>query len=134
MRINIDWLRDWVDITATPVELAEALTLAGLEVDSVEAVAAGIDGVRVAEVLAVEAHPNADRLRVCRVNAGDAELSVVCGAPNVAAGIKVPFAPVGSVLPGGRKIKAATIRGVGSNGMLCSAAELGLADDARSPA
>ena len=130
MRITIDWLRDFVDIELTPAVLAERLTLAGLEVESVEPVAADFSGVVVAEILERRPHPNADRLSLCRVSDGARELDIVCGAANAAAGLKVPLAPVGTVLPGGVRIEAAKIRGIGSAGMLCSARELGLSEDA----
>ncbi len=130
MRVTIDWLRDFVDIEQTPDALAERLTLAGLEVESIEPVAADFAGVVVAEILERRAHPNADRLSVCRVSDGSRELEIVCGAANAAAGLKVPLAPVGTVLPGGLRIEAAKIRGVSSAGMLCSARELGLSEDA----
>jgi len=130
MRITIDWLRDFVEIEQSPKALAERLTLAGLEVESVEPVAADFAGVVVAEILERRPHPNADRLSLCRVSDGTRELEIVCGAANAAAGLKVPLAPVGTVLPGGVKIEAAKIRGVSSAGMLCSARELGLSEDA----
>jgi phenylalanyl-tRNA synthetase beta chain len=129
MRISIDWLRDFVDIDSSPTELAEELTLAGLEVDSVEPVAPEFAGVVVAQILEKRPHPNADRLSLCRITDGTREHEIVCGAPNAAAGLKVPFAPAGTLLPGGLKIEAARIRGIDSAGMLCSARELGLTDD-----
>jgi phenylalanyl-tRNA synthetase beta chain len=109
--------------------LAEALTMGGIEVEALEAVAPPFDKVVVGEVLAVEKHPGADRLSVCQVNVGVAPLKIVCGAPNVRAGIKVPVALVGAKLPG-IEIKAAKVRGVDSHGMLCSAQELGMSADA----
>jgi len=130
MKTNIDWLRDFVAIDASADTLAEELTMAGLEVDGVMPVAADLDGVVVAEILETRAHPNADRLLICRVNDGQGEHEIVCGAPNAVAGIKVPFAAVGSVLREGLKIKATRIRDVLSEGMLCSAKELGLSEDA----
>ncbi|MGD8341305.1 MAG: phenylalanine--tRNA ligase subunit beta [Gammaproteobacteria bacterium] len=129
MKINIDWLRDFVPIDTAAEKLAEELTMAGLEVDSVDPVAPAAAGIVVAEILEKRAHPNADRLAICRISDGASEHEIVCGAPNAVAGIKVPFAPVGTVLPGGMKIKAAKIRGVESRGMLCSARELELSDD-----
>lgn len=130
MKVTIDWLKDFVQFELTPDALAEDLTLAGLEVDSVESLGTGADGVVIAEILEKLPHPDADRLSICRVTDGAVEHEIVCGAPNAAAGIRVPFAPVGTILPGGLKIKAAKIRGVSSKGMLCSAKELGLAEDA----
>jgi len=130
MRVNLDWLRDFVELDGDTGQIAVDLTTAGLEVEAVEPVVTAIDGVVVAQVLTVERHPNADRLSVCVVADGVDRHQVVCGAPNVAAGIKVPFARVGATLPGGKKIAAAELRGVKSHGMLCSAKELTLVDDA----
>ncbi|NGO91088.1 MAG: phenylalanine--tRNA ligase subunit beta, partial [Halomonas sp.] len=110
--------------------IADQITMAGLEVDAVEAVAAAFSGVVVAEVLSKEKHPDADKLNVCTVDDGTgAPVQVVCGAANVAVGQKVPFAQVGGVLPGDFKIKKAKLRGVESNGMICSASELGLEEE-----
>ena len=129
MKISIDWLRDFVPVASTASALAESLTLAGLEVDDVIPAGGEFDGVIVAEILERRPHPDADRLSICHVSDGKARHEIVCGAPNAAAGIRVPFAPVGTVLPGGLKIRPAKIRGVRSEGMLCSARELGLGDD-----
>lgn len=129
MRVNIDWLRDWVEIDVAPERVAEQLTTAGLEVDSVTPVAPKLERVVVAEILEQAPHPNADRLSLCVVSDGKTRHEVVCGAANAAPGLKVPYAPVGAVLPGGRTIEATTIRGRDSAGMLCSARELGLGDD-----
>lgn len=129
MRFSENWLREFVDPPLTSAELAHRLTMAGLEVEALANVAPAFDGVVVAQVLAVEKHPDADKLRLCRVDAGQGEtLQIVCGAPNVAAGMKVPCAIVGATLPAMR-IKAARVRGVESFGMLCSARELGLSED-----
>ena len=131
MKFSEKWLREWVDPPVSTAGLAESLTMAGLEVDGVEPAAPEFSGVVVALVREVQPHPDADRLRVCTVDAGDDEpLQVVCGAPNVRAGMRAPLARVGAVLPGGLKIRKAKLRGVPSAGMLCSAAELGLADAA----
>ena len=130
MKFSEAWLREWVNPELDTQQLAEQLTMAGLEVDAVEPVAAGFSGVIVAEVIAVEAHPDADKLRVCQVAAGkDEPLQIVCGAPNVRAGMKAPLATVGGRMPGDMKIKKAKLRGVPSHGMLCSARELGLSDE-----
>ncbi len=129
MKFSEKWLREWVSPSASANELAEQLTMAGLEVDSVQAVAGDFTGVVVGEVLSVEPHPDADKLRVCKVVAGDEALQIVCGAPNVRAGMKVPTALIGAVLPGDFKIKKSKLRGVESFGMLCSARELGLSED-----
>jgi len=129
MRFSEAWLREWADPAVSTSELVEQLTMAGLEVDSVEPAAPGFSGVVVGEVLSVEPHPDARKLRVCQVEVGEtAPLGIVCGAPNVAVGMRAPTAVVGAVLPGGFKIKKAKLRGVQSLGMLCSATELGLAD------
>ena len=129
MQFSERWLRTFVDPALATSELAHLLTMSGLEVESCEPVAAGIQGVVVGRILSVEKHPNADRLAVCRVDAGDTEpLTIVCGAPNAAAGMNVPCAKVGAKLPG-IDIKPVTMRGVESRGMLCSARELGLSND-----
>lgn len=131
MRFSEKWLREWVNPPISTQELADQLTMAGLEVDAIEPVAAAFDGVVVGEVLELAPHPDADKLRVCQVAVGEAEpLQIVCGAPNVHVGMKAPTALVGARLPGGLKIKKAKLRGVASTGMLCSARELGLSEDA----
>jgi phenylalanyl-tRNA synthetase beta chain len=129
MRFSEAWLREWVNPAVDTAALADQLTMAGLEVDSVEPAAPAFDGVVVGDVLTVAQHPDADKLRVCSVSVGEpAPLQIVCGASNVAAGMRVPVAVVGATLPGDFKIKRAKLRGVESLGMICSAAELGLAD------
>ena len=128
MRVNLEWLRDWVEL-GDAESVAADLTTSGLEVEAVEPLAPVDRNVVVAEVLSVERHPNADRLSVCTVDDGAGRHQVVCGAPNVAPGIKAPFARVGSKLPGGKTIGAAELRGVKSSGMLCSGKELELVDD-----
>lgn len=131
MQFPESWLRQFVNPDCTTDELAHRLTMAGLEVEEVEPAAPPFSGVVVARIESVEPHPNADKLRICRVNAGDGgeHLQIVCGAPNAAAGMQVPLARVGAVLPGGMKIGTAKMRGVESSGMLCSARELGLSQD-----
>ena len=130
MIISESWLREWVDSEFSTEELVERLTMAGLEVDGTAAVAREFTGIVVAEVKAVEQHPDADKLKVCVVFDSENDYQVVCGAPNVCAGMKAPFAGVGAVIHGDGekpfKIKKAKLRGVESNGMLCSAEELGL--------
>jgi phenylalanyl-tRNA synthetase beta chain len=129
MKISELWLREWVKPNISTEQLAEQLTMLGFEVDSVEPVAPKFSSVFVGEVLEVLPHPNADRLHVCKVNIGQGEtLSIVCGAQNVRAGMKVPTAIIGAVLPNDFTIKKAALRGVESFGMLCSAVELGLAE------
>ncbi len=131
MKFSENWLRELVEIQADRAVLAHALTMAGLEVEELTPLGEGLDGVVVAEIIAAEKHPEADRLQVCKVNAGQGEpLQIVCGAPNARVGIKVPLATVGATLPGGILIKAAKLRGVESFGMLCSAKELGIDADA----
>lgn len=131
MRFSEKWLREWVNPAISTDELVAQLTMAGLEVDSAAPVAGEFTGIVVAEIVEATQHPDADKLRVCKVNAGESELlSIVCGAPNARVGIKVPCAKIGAVLPGDFKIKRAKLRGVESFGMLCSAAELGLVESA----
>lgn len=130
MKLSEQWLRDWVNPAWDTQTLAEALSLAGLEVDDIEAVAPAFSGVVIAQVMQVEKHPDAEKLNVTQVDVGSGELiQIVCGAPNVSVGIKVPCALVGARLPGDFKIKKAKLRGVESLGMLCSGEELGLVQD-----
>ncbi len=128
MKFSERWLREWVNPDINTDTLVEQITMVGLEVDGVESVAESFSGVVVAEVTSVEQHPDADKLRVCQVSDGTETFQVVCGAPNVRAGLRVPFAKVSAVLPGNFKIKKAKLRGVESFGMLCAEAELGLSD------
>ncbi|MEK9585848.1 MAG: phenylalanine--tRNA ligase subunit beta [Halieaceae bacterium] len=129
MILSENWLREWVNPDLDTEALAHRLTMAGLEVDSITPLAEGLSGVVVAEITSAEQHPDADKLRVCAVNTGTETVQIVCGAPNAAAGLKAPLAQPGGRLPGGIKIKKAKLRGVESQGMLCSGAELGLSDD-----
>jgi phenylalanyl-tRNA synthetase beta chain len=132
MKFSENWLRTWVNPELSSEALAHALTMAGLEVEALEPVAPAFNNVVVAEVLEVVKHPNADRLNVCQVNVGEAQpLTIVCGAANVAVGVKVPCARIGAVLPGNFVIKQAKVRNVESFGMLCSAKELGLAEESQ---
>lgn len=129
MKFSEAWLREWVNPNVSTEELADQLSMAGLEVDSVEPVAPAFSGVVVGEVLSITPHPDAEKLRICSVNTGQGEpLQIICGAANVAQGMRVPTAIVGATLPGDFKIKKAKLRGVESFGMICSASELGLAD------
>ena len=130
MKVTYNWLKEFVDFDMNPSDLAEALTMAGLEVVAMEDLGARYAGCLVGRVLEKNKHPNADRLSVCRVDVGKEEVTVVCGAPNVAEGQKVPVATVGTKLPDGLVIKQATIRGVASCGVICSEVELGLGEDA----
>lgn len=129
MKINESWLRSWVNPPLDSEALAHQLTMAGLEVDSNDPIAPPFNGVVVGEVLTVVQHPDADRLRVTTVNVGKGEpLQIVCGASNVAVGLKVPVAMIGAVLPKDFQIKPSKLRGVDSQGMLCGATEIGLDD------
>ncbi|BCA27953.1 phenylalanine--tRNA ligase subunit beta [Metapseudomonas otitidis] len=129
MKFSEQWLRSWVSPQVSRDELVARLSMAGLEVDSVTPVAGAFSGVVVGEVLSTEQHPDADKLRVCQVSNGSETFQVVCGAPNVRPGLKIPFAMIGAELPGDFKIKKAKLRGVESFGMLCSASELQISDE-----
>ncbi|ENU44240.1 phenylalanine--tRNA ligase subunit beta [Acinetobacter seifertii] len=129
MKISENWLRTWVNPAIDSDTLSDQLTMLGLEVDELAPVAKPFTGVVVGEVLTVEQHPDADRLRVTTVNIGSGEpLQIVCGAPNVRAGMKAPVATIGAVLPGDFKIKKGKLRGIESQGMLCGASEIDLED------
>ncbi|MCS6770966.1 MAG: phenylalanine--tRNA ligase subunit beta [Kiritimatiellae bacterium] len=130
MKVPLSWLRDYIEFEESARELAERLTFSGTEVEAIETIGTSFEGLVVAEVIAVEKHPNADKLTVCRVFDGASVLQVVCGAPNVKTGGRYPFAPVGVTLPGGSQtIRKAVIRGVESQGMLCAPDEIGISDD-----
>ncbi|WP_397379876.1 phenylalanine--tRNA ligase subunit beta [Pseudomonas sp.] len=129
MKFSEQWLRGWVNPAVSREELVARLSMVGLEVDAVTPVAGAFSGIVVGEILSAEQHPDADKLRVCQVSNGSASFQVVCGAPNARAGIKIPFAMIGAQLPGDFKIKQAKLRGVESQGMLCSASELQISDD-----
>ena len=134
MKFSESWLREWVNPAISSDELAHQITMAGLEVDAVEAVAGKFSGVLIGEVVECGPHPDADKLQVTKINLGpdfnDGELvDIVCGAKNCRLGLKVAVATVGAVLPGDFKIKKAKLRGVPSHGMLCSESEIGLSDD-----
>lgn len=131
MKFSEKWLREWVNPSLATDELVEKLTNAGLEVDAIEPVAGEFSGVLVGQVKHVEPHPDADKLRLTKVDVGTDELlDIVCGASNVREGLKIPVAVIGAVLPGNFKIKQAKLRGVPSFGMLCSSKELGLTESA----
>ncbi|OSM96129.1 phenylalanine--tRNA ligase subunit beta [Lonsdalea populi] len=130
MKFSELWLREWVNPAISSEALSEQITMAGLEVDGVEPAAGAFSGVVVGDVVECGQHPNADKLRVTKVNVGGERLlDIVCGAPNCRKGLKVAVAIIGAVLPGDFKIKAAKLRGEPSEGMLCSFSELGIADD-----
>ena len=131
MRICVNWLKELVEVNLSPEELATTLTIAGFEVEDIEDRRTWADGVIVGRVIECVPHPNADKLSVCQVDVGTGKsANIVCGAPNVKAGIFVPVATVGTFLPKkGLKIKSAKLRGILSEGMICSLAELGLAKE-----
>ncbi|MBJ8441804.1 phenylalanine--tRNA ligase subunit beta [Acinetobacter junii] len=129
MKISENWLRTWVNPAIDSETLSDQLTMLGLEVDEIAPVAKPFTGVVIGEVLTVEQHPDADRLRVTTVNIGSGDpLQIVCGAPNVSVGMKAPVATIGAVLPGDFKIKKGKLRGIESQGMLCGASEIDLED------
>jgi phenylalanyl-tRNA synthetase beta chain len=132
MQFSELWLREWANPALETQELVDQITMAGLEVDAIEAAAGEFSGIVVGQILSFEKHPEADKLNVCKVTDGTEEFQIVCGAPNVREGMKIPFAQIKAVLPSedgkGFKIKKAKLRGVESFGMLCAEEELGLAD------
>lgn len=128
MQFSELWLREWANPALETQELVDQITMAGLEVDAIEAAAGEFSGIVVGQILSFEKHPEADKLNVCKVTDGSEEFQIVCGAPNVREGMKIPFAKIKAVLPGDFKIKKAKLRGVESFGMLCAEEELGLAD------
>ena len=130
MKFSESWLREWVNPAISSEQLCDQLTMAGLEVDDVENVAGDFSGVVIGRVVECQQHPNADKLRVTKVDIGQAQLlNIVCGAPNCRQGLMVACATIGAVLPGDFKIKAAKLRGEPSEGMLCSFSELGISED-----
>lgn len=131
MKISWQWLHEYVDVALSVEELADKLTLSGTEIESVTPLTSELSGVVVGKVMSKDKHPRADRLSVCQVDVGKEVLTVICGAPNVAAGQKVPVALVGAILPGGFKIEARQIRGVLSQGMICSEKELNISEEAK---
>src|SRR5271165_7604902 len=131
MKLSLNWLKEFLPLDQPVAEIVEALIFSGVEVEGIQQRGADFDNVIVAQIESFERHPNADRLSVCRVNDGSGlPRQIVCGAKNFSAGAKVPLALPGALLPGGTKIKASKLRGVESEGMLCSARELNLAEDA----
>ena len=129
MKVSLRWLKDYVDIDIDTKDLANRLTMAGLEVDSIGPFRPSFEGVVTAKILSVKPHPQADKLSLCEVTTGDRAVPIVCGAPNVKAGQVVALATVGAVIPGGYAIKSSRIRGELSEGMLCSEDELGIGED-----
>jgi phenylalanyl-tRNA synthetase beta chain len=130
MKISLQWLAEWADTGSDVRGLAHALTMVGLEIEAIQPAAPPLANVVVGEVKSVTRHPDAEKLNVCRVWNGREELQIVCGAPNVRIGMKAPLALIGAKLPNGMEIKQAKLRGVESSGMLCSAREIGLSEDA----
>jgi phenylalanyl-tRNA synthetase beta chain len=128
MQFSELWLREWANPALETQELVDQITMAGLEVDAIEAAAGEFSGIVVAQIVSFEKHPEADKLNVCKVTDGSEEFQIVCGAPNVREGMIIPFAKIGAVLPGDFKIKKAKLRGVESFGMLCAEEEMGIAD------
>ncbi|NMC48111.1 MAG: phenylalanine--tRNA ligase subunit beta, partial [Desulfovibrio sp.] len=130
MLLSLAWLREFTPYDGTPQALADRLTMLGLEVEDIHDPFAGLSGVVVGHVLTRDPHPDADKLSLCTVDVGGPEvLSIVCGAPNVAAGQHVPVALIGAALPNGMTIKKSRIRGQLSCGMICSESELGLSEE-----
>ena len=131
MKFSVNWLREFVDLPKNPEDIAELLTRAGIETKNIETRGANIDKVIVSQITASSGHPNADRLTVCEVDDGSGtKRQVVCGATNYKVGDKVPLALPGAKLPNGMEIRKSKLRGVESEGMLCSPIELGLGEDA----
>lgn len=130
MKVLLSWLREFAPLEGTPEQIADQLTALGMELDSVSTIGEGLDGIVVAEVLDIRPHPDADRIRLVDVDAGDGQpLQIACGASNMSVGDRVPLATIGTVMPNGMEIARRKMRGEMSNGMLCSAAELELGDD-----
>src|SRR5580704_15336277 len=130
MKFTLSWLKEHLDTNATVEEVVAAMTMAGLEVEHVENPAAKLAAFSVAKILEAHQHPNADRLRVCQVDTVDGKKEIVCGAPNARAGLTTIYAPIGAYVPGsGVTLEARPVRGVVSNGMLCSAKELEVAEE-----
>ncbi len=129
MLVSLKWLKDYVDVEMTPAELADALTMAGLEVDEIKQIKPAFTGVVSAEILSVKPHPSADKLCLCAVTDSIQTYPIVCGAKNIKAGDIVPLAKVGATIPGGYTIKSTVLRGEKSDGMLCSEEELEVGDD-----
>src|SRR5688572_25266527 len=129
MLVSLEWLKELLpNLKASPDAISKRLTAAGIEVESMVHAGDALKGVVAGEVRSVEPHPDADRLKVCKVFDGEVEHTVVCGGPNVAAGQRIAYAPVGTTLPNGVTLERRAIRGVESSGMICGEDELGLTD------
>ncbi|MDX1386906.1 MAG: phenylalanine--tRNA ligase subunit beta, partial [bacterium] len=129
MLASLNWIKDFVDVSASAEEIADRLSMAGLEIEAVKSFGEGWDKIYTAKITKIEKHPNADRLSLCEVECGSDKISVVCGASNMKEGDVVALARPGARLPNGLKIKKSKIRDVESHGMLCSEQELGLAEE-----
>src|SRR5687768_1765514 len=130
MKFTLSWLKDWLDTDASPGEIAQKLTDIGLEVEELSNPAEALAPFKVGRVLSAEKHPQADKLQVLTVDAGEGPVQVVCGAPNARAGMLGVFGPPGAYVPGSdMTLKVAAIRGVESNGMMCSVRELQLGEE-----
>ncbi len=130
MHISLNWIKDFVEIPdMSPQDLATRFTLTTAEVEGVQVSGGGLGNVQIVEVLSKKPHPEADKLNLVTFTNGKENLEVVCGAPNVREGMRVYFAPIGTTLPGGLTLEAKKIRGVMSQGMLCSAPELGIGEE-----
>ncbi|MDY6843388.1 MAG: phenylalanine--tRNA ligase subunit beta, partial [Thermodesulfobacteriota bacterium] len=131
MKVTLNWIKEFVAIDRTPAQIVDILTMAGLEVEEVIPLNHGLEGVVVGEVISLKKHPNADKLTLCDVCCGDETIQIICGAPNVVVGSKVPVALLGAKLPGnsGKTIEKTKIRGELSLGMICSEAELGVGEN-----
>ncbi|MFW6278976.1 MAG: phenylalanine--tRNA ligase subunit beta [Bacillota bacterium] len=129
MDVPYNWLKSYIDFDLEPGELAQKLTMLGLEVENVEFLGAGLENIIIGKITEVQDHPDADKLSVCMVETGDGDKQIICGAPNVKEDLLVPVAPEGTVLPGGQEVNKVKLRGVSSEGMICSADELGLQEE-----
>ncbi len=131
MNVTLNWLKTYINFDFSPRELAERLTMLGIEVESVKQLSAALEGVVIGKVTSIKPHPNADKLVLCQVDIGEIDaLQIVCGAPNVYEGMFAPVATIGTELSTGITIKRAKLRGEESHGMLCSEKELGISDEA----
>jgi phenylalanyl-tRNA synthetase beta chain len=133
MKVSLNWLKQYVDVKLPAVEVANRLTLAGIEVKNTQVIGSNWEGIIIGQIMTVNPHPNADRLTLLTLDLGDKQETVVCGAPNVAAGAKIVYAPIGVKLIDGHTgemavLKPAKIRGIASNGMCCSEKELGISE------
>ncbi len=130
MKLTLKWLNEYVPLDGLePTQIADSLTMLGLEVDAVVDMSSGLAGIKIAKIAGVRKHPNADKLTMCDVDTGTETVQVVCGAPNAREGLTTAFVPPGVILPNGTKIQKAKVRGEESNGMLCSGKELGISED-----